>query len=82
MSGQTFSTIPPRAPTNPIQPAPMTNMGVLADFGVPSDNELISDIVPDFDWMSKMEIYKTYFTFSVNQSPGTELGIVYPMQKK
>lgn len=81
MSDQTFTTIPPRAPTNPLQPAPMTNMGVLADFGAPSDNEPISDIVPDFGWMSEMEIYKSYFTFSVNQSPGTELGIIYPMQK-
>lgn len=76
-----MTTVPPRAETNAQIPTPQTTMGVLSDFGALSDLENISDVVPDFSWMTSMEIYKQSFIWSVNDDPGKELIKIYPSSK-
>lgn len=73
---------PPRAPTSPTVPNPMTNMGVMSDYGAPSGYEEISDIKPDFSWLSSYEIYLDHFVFSASDSSEKELTGVYPMAKE
>lgn len=76
-----LTTVPPRAMTVPNQPTPMTNMGILADYGAPSDNEMITDIPPDFSWMAGIETYHGYYEFKVSDLPGTSK-LFYPTFKK
>lgn len=76
-----LSTVPPRAETVPQTPTPQTNMGVVSDFGALSDVENITDVVPDYSWMSSMEIYKEAFRWSVNDAPGKLLIKIFPTSK-
>lgn len=81
MSEGTLTTVPPRALTVPAIPTPMTNMGIISDYGAPSDYENITDIPPDYSWMSALEVYKTMFTFSVNDAISKSLIQLYPCAK-
>lgn len=76
-----LSTVPPRAMTVPNQPTPMTNMGILADYGAPSDQENITDIPPDFGWMSGIETFITSWRFNQSDNPGT-YQTFYPASKR
>lgn len=46
----------------PQSPVPQTCSGILNETGMPSDIENITDIPPDFSWMTAMELYLTDFT--------------------
>lgn len=81
MAESNFSSVPPRAYTNPAQPSPMTNLGTLSDYGVPSDKENITDIPPDFGWMSALEIFMGAFTMNQQDPPEKEIATIYPMSK-
>lgn len=72
---------PPRAPTSPAVPNPMTNMGVMSDYGAGSEYEEICDIKPDFNWLSSYEIFMDSFRFDSSKVVGTELTAIYPMSK-
>jgi len=58
---------PPRLPTVPVTPLPQTVSGVLESSGLPnSDGPSISDIPPDFGWMSEMQTYFGTFNYDIN----------------
>lgn len=66
---------PPRYPTAPQTPLPQTVLGVIEHSGFPvSQPELVTDIPPDFGWMSAMQEFIVSFEMNKTQSPGTVLG--------
>lgn len=81
MANSEFSSVPPRAFTNPAQPSPMTNLGTLSDYGAPSDRENITDIPPDFGWMSALEIFMGAFVMNQTDMPEKDIATIYPMSK-
>lgn len=62
---------PPGAPSVPQVPLPQTCFGVLEHTGLPySDNENITDIPPDFGWMTEINSYMGSFQYSVMDEIG------------
>lgn len=57
-----FKPTPPRSITVPLQPSPQTVSGVLCDSGFPSDPDNITDLPPDFGWMTSVETLIKSFT--------------------
>lgn len=76
-----LTSVPPRALTIPAQPTPLTNCGILSDFGVPSDNQNITDIPPDFSWMSALEIFKGSFRVGTDDILNKKIYQIYPGSK-
>lgn len=86
MSTEIFS--PPRYPSVPNQPLPQTIMGVLEHSGImASSPELVTDIPPDFGWMTVLQLFQAAVTMSKNDAPGKLLlqdpvnTLVYPEKK-
>lgn len=76
-----LTSVPPRALTIPAQPTPLTNCGILSDFGVPSDNQNITDIAPDFSWMTALEIFKGSFRVGTDDTLNKKIYQIYPASK-
>lgn len=76
-----LTSVPPRALTIPAQPTPLTNCGILSDFGVPSDNQNITDIAPDFSWMTALEIFKGSFRVGTDDTLNKKVYQIYPASK-
>lgn len=74
-------SVPPRSSTDAISPSPLTNMGTLSDYGLLSDPEPITDVSPDFGWMSSMEIFRGSFTFSKDSTMFKTLISILPYFK-
>lgn len=74
-------SVPPRAPTISMQPTPMTNQGVLSDFGVLSDPVQIGDVQPDFGWMAGYEIFQSSFVYSKDSQLYSILSTIFPYFK-
>lgn len=56
---------PPRIPTVPMTPLPQTCMGVLEHTGLPYAEPMnVTDIPPDFGWMTSIQTYEGSFTYS------------------
>lgn len=71
---QTFEFEPPRIVNVPAQPPPQTVCMTLEHSGVPVDEqEMITDIPPDFGWMTLLQRYQTSFTVDKNDLPQKEL---------
>lgn len=74
MSQITQINNPPRYPTQPMAPLPQTVMGVLEHSGLPmSEPEQVTDIPPDFSWMSMMQYYTGMFEMKNTDAPGSQL---------
>lgn len=59
-----FQFNPPRLPTVPMTPLPQTCMGVLEHSGLPyADQANVTDIPPDFGWMSSIQTYEGSFVY-------------------
>lgn len=72
MNQQQSFNLPPRDPTVPNVPETQTNMGVLEHTGLPIEPiDLITDVPPDFKWMSELWKFHTAFTITNQQRPGT-----------
>lgn len=76
---ENFSPVPPRTVTLAQQPQPQTVFGILNDSGFPSDIRNISDLPPDFGWMSAIEEYVS--NFPVKSSYIGPLAEIYPYDK-
>lgn len=74
-----FAPVPPRTVTLAQQPQPQTVFGILNDSGFPSDIRNISDLPPDFGWMSAIEEYVS--NFPVKSSYVGDLTTIYPYDK-
>lgn len=72
---ETFNFNPPRLVNVPLQPLPQTVCCTLEHSGVPmSAPENVTDIPPDFSWMTEMQLYDHVFEYKVaDQPPKTEL---------
>nr|WPV63632.1 MAG: hypothetical protein [Wufeng shrew polycipivirus 5] len=65
---------PPRAPTVPQLPQPQTCFGVLEHTGIPTNAiQNVTDIPPDFSWMTEMQTFVRSFTFSISSELSTFL---------
>lgn len=65
---------PPRYAEVPVQPLPQTVCTTLEHSGLPmSQPELITDIPPDFRWMTEMQLYDHYFVWNSSHLPGVSL---------
>lgn len=74
MSQEQLINAPPRIPSVPQVPLPQTNYGVLEHSGLPfSEPENITDVPPDFGWMSEIQTYMKLITMDKNQDVGVEL---------
>lgn len=80
MTEPLYQTAPPRVLSVPQTPVPQTCFGVLNENGMPTDDELITDIPPDFGWMSGMELYISGFEMKQDDNPGKCLTILSPMR--
>lgn len=76
---ETFQMAPPRNLTIPQVPTPQTVSGILCDSGLPSDPENITDIAPDFGWMSAIEEWLT--TFKISQDTTGQVVDIFPQKK-
>lgn len=74
-----ITPIPPRSLTVPQMPNPQTVFGVLSDTGEPSVIENITDLGPDFSWMSAVEEFVHDFT--VKEADSALVDIFYPQKK-
>lgn len=69
MSQAELNFSPPRVPSVSAVPTPQTCYGALESSGVPfSEVENITDIGPDFGWMSQVNVYQGSFTFKITDS--------------
>lgn len=69
MSQAELNFSPPRIPSVSAVPTPQTCYGTLESSGLPVSNfEAVTDIGPDFGWMSQINVYQGQFTVSVNDS--------------
>lgn len=68
-----YQPAPPRVLTVPQTPVPQTCFGVLNEQGTPTENVMITDLNPSFDWMAAAELYVKSFTMDFDQAPGTLL---------
>lgn len=67
---------PPRMMNVPQQPLPQTVQATLEHSGIPySDNEMITDIPPSFDWMPLVQVYSHTFEYSTKDLPQKELAV-------
>lgn len=74
MSEQQSINVPPRDTVMPNVPETQTNMGTLEHTGLPLEPTwLITDIPPDFKWMTEQWKYFKTFTVNVNNRPGEQL---------
>lgn len=65
---------PPRTENTPIAPLPQTVSAVLEHSGLPTSAlEMITDIPPDFSWMSEYQLYKGSFEMHVTDDPKSVL---------
>lgn len=71
---QEINFAPPRVPAIPQVPLPQTNFGALEHTGLPfSEEEMITDVPPDFGWMSELQTFMFSFEFSKQDEIGTVL---------
>lgn len=71
---ETFNFNPPRLVNVPLQPLPQTVCCTLEHSGVPmSEPENITDIPPDFSWMTEMQLYDHSFEYKITHNPKDEL---------
>lgn len=69
---------PPRMVNEPMQPLPQTVCATLEHSGIPtSANENITDIPPDLNWMTELQMYKDMFRFGVSHEPSEVLYTTY-----
>nr|UDL13974.1 MAG: hypothetical protein [Xiangshan picorna-like virus 6] len=69
MSQAELNFAPPRVPSVSAVPTPQTCYGALESSGVPfSEIETITDIGPDFGWMSQVNVYQGSFEFKTTDS--------------
>lgn len=65
---------PPRGILVPNLPQPQTNLGTLEHTGMPmSEPEMITDIPPDFGWMSEIQTFMRVFKFAKENEIGSLL---------
>lgn len=74
-----FQPVPPRNLSCPQVPTPQTVSGILSDSGFPSDPENITDLAPDFSWMSAIEEFLT--SFEIQQSSTGQVVDIFPQKK-
>ncbi|ASK12210.1 putative capsid protein [Lasius niger virus 1] len=69
---------PPRLVNEPMQPLPQTVCATLEHSGMPtSAPENITDVPPDFSWMSELQLYKGNFNMDITQEPKTSIYTTY-----
>lgn len=65
---------PPRMLNVPLQPLPQTVSCTMEHSGLPvSIPENVTDIPPDFSWMTEMQLFDHSFEYKVTQNPQDEL---------
>lgn len=79
---QSLQPVPPRTMNVPQTPQPQTCFGILGDYGIPSGQENITDVPPDFGWMTGIEQYLGSFSYDNALSPKNLLTTIYPNAKK
>ncbi|BBM96514.1 putative capsid protein [Colobopsis shohki virus 1] len=73
-STQTLIFNPPRLVNQPMMPLPQTVCATLEHSGIPSSiPEAITDIPPDLNWMSEIQLFKAEFDFSNTSLPSDQL---------
>lgn len=74
MQTETLNFNPPRNVLVPLQPLPQTVMATLEHSGIPTSlPNLITDIPPDFGWMSQIQNYVGSFEYKTISEPQTML---------
>lgn len=67
---------PPRYPDVPLQPLPQTILSTMEHSGLPfSEPEIVTDIPPDFTWMSTLQLFDKAFVMKNTDGVGKELAV-------
>jgi len=70
MDNEMISFNPPRNVLVPLQPLPQTVMGTLEHSGLPTSAiQMVTDIPPDFQWMSQIQNYVGSFIYKNTDEP-------------